>query len=220
MKNPPEIIYLQYYGDSEPEEGEVSESDVTWCVDRIFDSDIEYTIVPTPPDNGKTREEGEPLPEGVETFDNWRLSDKGENPTSVTPPLSNPTHHAAQEADSPAVKPGDGFEEWWRNEGKLSNSITNIEFAREGYNAALASTAQELEQVKKERNSAKFEHALMVTRNLELVDENSTLRAQVERLKAALTRLRDCDWTISLPDRMDAVRDIARAALTDQQQKG
>ena len=33
------------------------------------------------------------------------------------------------------------------------------------------------------------------------------------RLKAALVRLRDCDWVISLPDRMDAVREIARKAL-------
>lgn len=37
---------------------------------------------------------------------------------------------------------------------------------------------------------------------------------EIERLSEALTRLRDCDWTISLPDRMDAVRDIARAALS------
>lgn len=34
-----------------------------------------------------------------------------------------------------------------------------------------------------------------------------------DRLKAALVRLRDCDWVISLPDRMDAVREIARKAL-------
>lgn len=39
---------------------------------------------------------------------------------------------------------------------------------------------------------------------------------EVERLRAALVRLRDCDWKISLPDRMDAVRDIARAALGEQ----
>ena len=30
---------------------------------------------------------------------------------------------------------------------------------------------------------------------------------------AALERLRDCDWVISLPDRMDAVRDIAKDAI-------
>ena len=39
------------------------------------------------------------------------------------------------------------------------------------------------------------------------------LRAERDRLKAALVRLRDCDWVISLPDRMDAVREIARQAL-------
>jgi DNA-binding IclR family transcriptional regulator len=38
---------------------------------------------------------------------------------------------------------------------------------------------------------------------------------EIEALRAALTRLRDCDWVISLPDRMDAVRNIARAALGD-----
>lgn len=39
------------------------------------------------------------------------------------------------------------------------------------------------------------------------------LMAERDRLKAALVRLRDCDWVISLPDRMDAVREIARKAL-------
>lgn len=36
---------------------------------------------------------------------------------------------------------------------------------------------------------------------------------RVHKLEAALKRIRDCDWVISLPDRMDAVRDIAREAL-------
>jgi len=31
---------------------------------------------------------------------------------------------------------------------------------------------------------------------------------------AALERLRDCDWVISLPDRMDAVRTIAADAIS------
>jgi hypothetical protein len=39
------------------------------------------------------------------------------------------------------------------------------------------------------------------------------LRLENERLRKALERLRDCDWVISLPDRMDAVRKIAREAL-------
>lgn len=37
--------------------------------------------------------------------------------------------------------------------------------------------------------------------------------ARIEVLEEALTQLRDCDWIITLPDRMDAVRDIARTAL-------
>jgi hypothetical protein len=47
-----------------------------------------------------------------------------------------------------------------------------------------------------------------------MLDEIDALRAENARLREALVKLRDCDWVISLPDRMDAVRDIARAALT------
>ena len=47
-----------------------------------------------------------------------------------------------------------------------------------------------------------------------LRDINAELRAENTKLRSALTRLRDCDWTITLPDRMDAVREIAREALT------
>ena len=36
---------------------------------------------------------------------------------------------------------------------------------------------------------------------------------RIEKLEAALMRIRDCDWVITLPDRMDAVRAIAREAL-------
>lgn len=46
-----------------------------------------------------------------------------------------------------------------------------------------------------------------------------SLRAENARMRAALTRLRDCDWTITLPDRMDAVRAIARAALEESKCK-
>ena len=37
--------------------------------------------------------------------------------------------------------------------------------------------------------------------------------AAIERLRHALERIRDCDFVITLPDRMDAVRKIAREAL-------
>jgi hypothetical protein len=36
---------------------------------------------------------------------------------------------------------------------------------------------------------------------------------RIEKLETALKRIRDCNFTITLPDRMDAVRAIAREAL-------
>lgn len=36
---------------------------------------------------------------------------------------------------------------------------------------------------------------------------------RIMKLEAALERIRDCDFAITLPDRMDAVRQIAREAL-------
>jgi hypothetical protein len=47
-------------------------------------------------------------------------------------------------------------------------------------------------------------------------DDQHLLVAVVQKMqhyKAALERIRDCDWVITLPDRMDAVRAIAREAL-------
>ena len=38
-------------------------------------------------------------------------------------------------------------------------------------------------------------------------------QARVDKLEVALERIRDCNFTITLPDRMDAVRHIAREAL-------
>jgi hypothetical protein len=36
-------LWLQWYGDGTPEDdGEVCESEVTWCRDKIFDADVEY----------------------------------------------------------------------------------------------------------------------------------------------------------------------------------
>jgi hypothetical protein len=47
----------------------------------------------------------------------------------------------------------------------------------------------------------------------ELERELNAEREKVRVLRLACERLRDCDWVISLPDRMDAVREIAREAL-------
>jgi hypothetical protein len=39
------------------------------------------------------------------------------------------------------------------------------------------------------------------------------LKRRIAKLEAALHRLAGCDWVITLPDRMDGVRKIAREAL-------
>jgi hypothetical protein len=51
---------------------------------------------------------------------------------------------------------------------------------------------------------------------LQSVDGDYVSFDDYNKLRAALQRLADCDFTISLPDRMDAVRKIAREALNDR----
>ena len=46
-----------------------------------------------------------------------------------------------------------------------------------------------------------------------LRDDLKEAEKRVEMLVFALERIRDCDFVITLPDRMDAVRAIAREAL-------
>ena len=43
--------------------------------------------------------------------------------------------------------------------------------------------------------------------------ELTAVTDQRDRLAKALQKLADCDWVITLPDRMDAVRAIANEAL-------
>jgi hypothetical protein len=43
--------------------------------------------------------------------------------------------------------------------------------------------------------------------------EGSDCKKLISKMRAALERIQDCDWVITLPDRMDAVRAIAREAL-------
>lgn len=44
-------------------------------------------------------------------------------------------------------------------------------------------------------------------------NEGSPRWKQFFKMQAALERIRDCDWVITLSDRMDAMREIAREAL-------
>lgn len=48
-----------------------------------------------------------------------------------------------------------------------------------------------------------------------LLEDHEKLTAAVIRYGKALKQIRDCDWVITLPDRMDAVREIARNALQE-----
>lgn len=57
---------------------------------------------------------------------------------------------------------------------------------------------------------------LKKTANMGVADEDCLMldaADRLEKLQAALERIRDCDWVITLPDRMDTVRQIAREAL-------
>ena len=57
---------------------------------------------------------------------------------------------------------------------------------------------------------------LQKTAKMGVSDEDCLILEAIDRirkLEAALMRIRDCDWVITLPDRMDAVRAIAREAL-------
>ena len=49
----------------------------------------------------------------------------------------------------------------------------------------------------------------------ELIERIAAEKARNKVLEEALKRLRDCDWVITPHDRMDAVREIARAALQE-----
>jgi len=46
-----------------------------------------------------------------------------------------------------------------------------------------------------------------------VTEQRDEAREQRDRLAEALRKLADCDWVITLPNRMDAVRTIAREAL-------
>jgi hypothetical protein len=42
MLNPPDKIYLQFYGDQEPPSEPTEHNDITWCKDLIWEHDILY----------------------------------------------------------------------------------------------------------------------------------------------------------------------------------
>jgi len=91
-------------------------------------------------------------------------------------------------------------------------TCTNCRFSRAHYDL-LAERDAEIERLRaeKSRDQNSWAGALLIAQT-----QLATARGEITRLREALTKLRDCDWVISLPDRMDAVRDIARAALAKE----
>jgi hypothetical protein len=59
----------------------------------------------------------------------------------------------------------------------------------------------------------KGEIAILIDISDELETELAAMTKQRDELAEALQKLADCDWVITLPNRMDAVRTIANEAL-------
>lgn len=93
----------------------------------------------------------------------------------------------------------EAHERTWELDGMRAHAKTIME------NAAL------------EAKLADVSKALMATAEAAASSAKKAVEAEAKLAIAreALERLRDCDWTITLPDRMDGVRDIARAALKE-----
>jgi hypothetical protein len=73
-------------------------------------------------------------------------------------------------------------------------------------------------QLKRERDEARGQRDELrrwtsVNGVIDLQCQRDEARGQRDRLAEALRKLADCDWVITLPDRMDAVREIANEAL-------
>jgi len=79
------------------------------------------------------------------------------------------------------------------------------------HNGAVVATMRALAA---ERDDLDHMCKLAIAQRIAAETDRDRLAAEVARLREALIRLRDCDWTIGRGDRMDPVRDIARAALT------
>jgi hypothetical protein len=81
------------------------------------------------------------------------------------------------------------------------------------YYAAVAAYEEGYESAKEEL-TAMTEQRDGLRSGIEYATEQLvTITAQRNRLAEALQKLADCDWVITLPDRMDAVRTIANEAL-------
>lgn len=158
--------------------------------------------------NTPSVEKPEPVPEWEAKADAWHeaiLVEAGNpNPFDVLTMLETWKSH---------VEPAD-------SEGRITFSRSLLDSAHDGLKAALelarfeSSRLSQLEAENRDLTEANAILNLMVEQGIEAHrGAIAELEAENRRMEAALIRLRDCDWVISLPDRMDAVRDIARQAL-------
>ncbi|MCG7985025.1 MAG: hypothetical protein JAY90_20025 [Candidatus Thiodiazotropha lotti] len=86
---PPEKIYLQYHGDTDPNNEPVNSDDVTWCSDKIFNSDIEYVKSPSDPGGYEDAQTAEVIPTTADCEEALREIARKEGllPASASPAL-------------------------------------------------------------------------------------------------------------------------------------
>jgi hypothetical protein len=108
-----------------------------------------------------------------------------------------------------------------RKQWRMSSVCRELNDANERMGKKLAQTLDERDEWKakyiqqnkdlgcelRDPNGTIWDHAKTLQREL------TAVTAQRDRLAEALRKLADCDWVITLPDRMDAVRTIANEAL-------
>lgn len=91
------------------------------------------------------------------------------------------------------------------------NLVRTLDEANEEILSLKTTNAELVEKLAASQRYGNVEYRLEHT----LRKERDEAESENIRLRQALERLRDCDWVISLPDRMDAVRAIAREALAE-----
>jgi len=99
---------------------------------------------------------------------------------------------------------------------ELDATCNAEELARNGYEVL---KGNRLKALKLAIQGLRLQMELDATCNAEELRQARQERNQwcecAERLAGQMQRLADCDWVITLPDRMDAVRDVARNALAE-----
>ena len=100
---------------------------------------------------------------------------------------------------------------------EVARLSTQVERWKQSSDEQMRSAAEECDRADTLRVELDAAHQEIARHRLAALEAAALLgkvQGENARLRAALEQLRDCDWTIGRGDRMDAVRDIARAALT------